>query len=213
MRKAVMLFIVGFFSFSLCAQKKGFHQGAYVTNHGDTMRGYIYLPETGESLKFKKVPASADISDVPVGDLKSLLVNNSSYLIWYGKRSVTWLDPIELDIKNVDSFRTELIMLRPVFEGSRYSLYIYQDETDRFFIGYAGVVEELQMTYRKLSDKEYRDRSLLFSRPNYSVYAWYRFQIIAILGGTVTDYERELIDHTDYNQQHLKKLIMEMEKW
>jgi len=212
MRKSLVLIITVFFFFSVCAQKKGFHKGAYVTNYGDTIKGYIYLPENSQSLKFKKDQESKDISDIPIEDLKSLVVNKGSYLIWYGKRSVTWLDPIELEIKNVDSFRTELIMLKPVYEGSRYSLYEHKDETERFFIGYAGVVEELQMTYHKFSEKEYRDKSLMFSRPNYTIYALYRQQLIGVLGD-VTEYEKEQIFHTEYNQQHLKKLIMEMEKW
>ena len=212
MRKAAVLITMVFFFFSLCAQKKGFHQGAYVTNHGDTIKGFIHLPETGQSLKYKKAKTSTETSDVPLDDLKSLVVNKGSYLVWYGKRSVTWLDPIELEIKNVDSFRTEMIMLKPVYEGSRYSLYEYKDETERYFIGYAGIVEELKMNYRKLSEKEYREKSLLFSRPNYSVFAIYRQQIIEVLGD-VTEFEKDMINHTEYNQQHLKKLILEMEKW
>ncbi len=213
MLRAFLLFISIIFFFSVSAQKKGFQQGSYVTNLGDTMRGYIYLPESGQSLQYKKLQSAREITDVPIDDLKTLVVNNNSYRLWYGRRSVTWLDPIEMEIKNVDSFRTEVLMLKPVYEGSKYSLYEYIDETERFFIGYAGVVEELEMTYRKRSEKEYRDMSLMFNRPRYSVYAIYRLQLMEILGGKVTEYERYQIDHTEYNVQHLKKLIREMETW
>lgn len=213
MKKAVLLVFTIIAAFPLCAQKKGFHQGAYVNAQGDTVRGYIYLPGGSQSLKFKKAPDDTDVADVQVDSLKSLVVDKGTYLVWFGRRSVTWLDQIEQEIKNVDSFRTEMIMLKPVYAGSKYSLYEYKDETERFFIGYAGVVEELQMTFRKLSEKEYRDRSLLFNRPKYTVFATYRSQIITILGGSVSEYEKYTIDHTEYNQQHLKRLLKEMEGW
>ena len=213
MLKAALFFIMIFLFFSLSAQKKGFQQGSYITHLGDTMRGYIYLPDSSPSLKFKKAVTSPDTADVPVEDLKAVVVNNSSYRLWYGTRNITWLDPVELDVMYPDSFRTESILLKPVYEGSKYSLYEHKDETDRYFIGYAGIVEELQMTYRKLSGKEYRDKSLMFNRPKYSVYAIYRLQIIDILRGNVSEYERDVIEHTEYNQQHLKKLIKEMETW
>jgi hypothetical protein len=213
MRKVILLMIVVFFCSLLSAQKKGFQPGSYITHHGDTMRGYIYLPENSPSLRFIKAPAAQDTTDIPVDDLKALVVNNSSYRLWYGTRCVTWLDPIELDVMYPDSFRTELIMVKPIYEGSKFSLYEYKDETDRYFIGYAGVVEELQMTYRKLSGREYRNKSLMFNQPKYSVYAIFRWQIMDILGGTVSDYERSVINQTEYNSYNLKKLIKEMETW
>ncbi|WP_336516542.1 hypothetical protein [Pollutibacter soli] len=213
MKKAVFLFFIIVTALSLFAQKKGFHHGAYVTAQGDTVRGFIYLPGNSQSLKFKREQDDTEIADVQVDSLKSLMVNNGVYLLWYGKRSVTWLDPFEQEIRNADSFRTEMIMLKPVYEGNRYSLYQYRDETDRFFIGYAGVVEELKMTFAKLSEKEYRDRSLLFNRPRYSVFATYRSQIISILGGRVSEYEKYMIEHTEYNELHLKRLLKEMEGW
>lgn len=213
MKKPVLLIFFFIYTSSLFAQKKGFHQGAYVNVQGDTVRGYIYLPGGGQSLKFKRTPDDTGVANVQVDSLKSLVVDRGSYVVWFGKRSVTWLDQIEQEIKNVDSFRTEMILLKPVYEGAKYSLYEYKDETERFFIGYAGVVEELQMTFRKLSEKEYRDRTLLFNRPKYTIFATYRSQIISILGGSVSEYEKYTIDHTEYNQQHLKKLLKEMEAW
>ncbi|WP_336516546.1 hypothetical protein [Pollutibacter soli] len=213
MRKTVFIFCLVFSCLLTHAQKKSFRQGAYVTNQGDTMWGYIFLPETGSSLKFKTTQNGAQPVDVPIEDLKSLQIKDGSYLIWYGKRSVSWLDPFELEVMNADSFRTEIIMLRPVYEGPKYSLYEYRDETERFFIGYGGIIEELRMNYRKLSESEHKRRSLYFMRPSYTVFAVYRDQITRILGGDVSSDERKLINHTDYNLQHLKKLIREMENW
>lgn len=213
MRKTLLTICLIYVGLFVYAQKKTFRQGAYVTNRGDTMWGYIYLPETGNSLKFKTTRDGAEPVDVPIEELRSLEINSRSYLIWYGTRSVTWLDPFDLEVMNADSFRTEIIMLRPVYEGEKYSLYEYTDETERFFIGYAGTIEELRMNYRKLSELEHKRRSLYFMRPSYSVFASYRDQIRGILGGKVSDDERKLINHTEYNQQHLKKLIREMEKW
>lgn len=213
MRKTLTAICLVFFCLFVQAQKKSFRQGAYITNQGDTMRGYIFLPETGTSLKFKTTRADAEPVDVPIDELKSLEIKDGSYLLWYGKRSVAWLDPFDLEIMNVDSFRTEIIMLKPVYEGEKYSLYAYTDETERFFIGYAGTIEELRMGYRQLSEMEHKRRSLYFMRPSYTVYLAYRDQITRILGGKVSYDERKLINHTEYNQQHLKRLIREMEKW
>lgn len=210
MRTVIAIAVLILLNFKTQAQKEEYFQGMFISKRGDTAKGMIAVVNKGAGFKFKS--EQEGFKDIQLDSVSQVIVNNNRYTTWFGKRNVIWLDPIEHEVKNVDSFRTELIPLKLQHEGTKYSLYSYHDETERFFIGYDGKIEELLMYYQVLSEKHYRDNSLLFSRPRYTSFFVFRDQVVAILGGKVSNRQRNQIFNTDYNLQHMKRMIKRIDQ-
>lgn len=209
-------FITLFFLFTVkatCfAQKDNYVAGGYVTLQGDSVKGAVSVLPNTRLFRFKSESPGHESGIISIDTIKSIQAGKENYAVWYGTRTVTYVDPIEMDIKNIDSSRTEYLLLRQEYSGKKFQLYSYTDETDRFFIGYDGKLEELLMKYRYFTAREYDDNMILPNMPKYTSMPIFRDQTIAIMAGVVTGKQRQLINTTQYNRHNLSRMLKALEK-
>ncbi len=212
--KALLIFLC-FISpaITLSAQDGDFKSGSYVDHRGDSVKGYISWKGQGDSiLKFKRDLQTLQYATVPCDSTKSIHLEGDSYTFWYGKRSMTMLDPFEFRILNIDSFATANIPLKLLFAGKRFSLYNYRDITDHFFIGYDGKIEELIIRFRYLTAQEHAGNFLLIHQPEYTIFPVYRDQILAIMKNQVSNKQRSILQTTEYTSHNLIRLFKALDK-
>ncbi|MES2647777.1 MAG: hypothetical protein V4717_12920 [Bacteroidota bacterium] len=185
--------------------------GFYIGNNGDTVNGFFQVKDYNlpTIIKFKKDLLQEEGTWLSVDTCKALVVNQEAYVVWYGKRGMCYINQMDLNLVNIDSFRTERIPLKLIYHGNALSLYLYHDVTDHFFVGTGEAIHELSISYRYLTDWE----KLRFrvKPPTYLITPTFHSQLIDLMGETLTNKQSHLIEVSQYDSYSLMKLFRKLD--
>lgn len=209
-KKNLLLFSFCFhtlFSTICISQTNGFVAGYYINQKGDTVAGFGYLKadEIPVFFRFKRQLSDDVFSNISYDSCKLLYLADEVYVIWNGKRSMTYVDKYDFTIKNIDSTVKSFIPLKLIYKGSPLSLYHFHDVKDHFFLGDGEAIEELAISYRYLTDWE--KRLHVRNTPAYFISPFFRNQIISKFESGLSRKQMNILENTDYKKNSLIKLF------
>ncbi|MBL0146014.1 MAG: hypothetical protein IPP48_09810 [Chitinophagaceae bacterium] len=209
--KTVILFFCLGFSCTCLSQGKEFIEGSFVNQKGDTIKGFFQkkYSTSFKDLKFTQNIAGNIFSAIIIDSCKAVCLENDYYTVWHGKRGMAYIDRFNFEIQNIDSFLTETIPLKLLFQGSRLSLYHYYDLTDHFFVGLNDSIQELMISYRYPTDWE--KSKYVRNVPAYEINPIYRYQIIALLNNELSKKQKFLVDRSEYDKYALIRLFKKID--
>ena len=218
MKKSFIL--VNFFvcltiSYDAIFQDKEYEPGYYVTQNGDTIKGYFWTKDQNKlsNLKMKKEVNETISTDLSFDTCQSLLIKNRFYVSWYGKRCMAYVSKFDFDLKYIDSFLTQTIPLRLLYQGSILSLFLYRsDVKDHFFVKKGNSIAELIISYRYRTDLEKFTESHTRNPATYYVVPAYQNQLSAYLGDKLTKKLKDNIESCDYDEVALIRLFKRLNK-
>ena len=150
------------------------------------------------SFKFKRQLSDMVVSNISYDSCKLLNLADEEYVIWNGKRNMTYIDENDFTIKNIDSNAKSFIPLKLLYKGSRLSLYHFHDVKDHFFVGDGKSIEELAIGYRYITDWE--KRLYVRNTPTYFISPFFRNQIISKFENRLTRKQMNILENTDYKK-------------
>ncbi|MEO6489678.1 MAG: hypothetical protein ABIO04_07030 [Ferruginibacter sp.] len=209
----IFTFLPLFLMSCIClSQSKKFSPGYFVNQSGDTVKGFLLLSNPNQliSFKFKNESSANNIKSVSFDSCRSLAVNKEYFVNWTGTRGMAYVDNIDLEVINADVKQTGKIPLKLLYKGIKFSLYIYQDKLNHFFMEQNNVITELAISYSFLTDWE--KKFYVVNPPTYLVTPTYRLQIISAMGGTLRRKQRLLIESTDLEIRPMVKLFKALNK-
>ncbi|MBS1511489.1 MAG: hypothetical protein JST86_11650 [Bacteroidetes bacterium] len=176
------------------------------------MRGYLRLTSAGgfPVFLFKKAITDNNSDTLNTANSKRIFTGGETYACWNGTIRMTYIDKIDMDIKNAGKFTTGTFPLQLIFEGNQLSLYKYYDLFDHFFIQAGDSITELYSTYRYTT--EWEKSTYISNPPTYAINPVYRDQILAIVGYQLTKKQFILIESLEYDKRSLVKLLKAFEK-
>lgn len=204
-----LLLIIACISTSCIGQS--FKRGFYVNQNGDTTTGLVTTLSNGPlfSFSFKKHKDSTPV-DIPFASCKSFCIGKKSFISWYGRRNMCYLDKVDQALINIDSGVTGTIPLRQVYKGKKTTLYHFKDQTEHFFIAANDTIQELLILYSYRSDQNWESFTRKINSPTYNVNPVYKTQLTAILDDDSKEF-RVWIDATEFNETELKQIVQKFD--
>ena len=205
-----------FLLLSFCSKaqdKRKFVPGSYVTQKGDTIKGYIFMPPDNYiprdnafgTFNFKNQFEDISISVISYDSCRLISSGGESFSVWRIQRNMTYVDKFDFTIRNIDSNITAPIPLKLLYKGVQFSLYHYHDVKDHFFIYDGKTMQELLIQFRYLTAWEQIPCGS--QTPQHYVIPVYHQQIMWMMNNQLTKRQQDFIESTDYETRPLVKLF------
>lgn len=195
------------------SQKKKFSPASYITQNGDTVNGYLYIKnkKTFSSFSFKDQLDDAKEYTVLLDTCKSVSSEKVNFMNCLVTRSMTYIDRLQYDIRNVDSFITASIPLRLLYKGRQLSLYYYYDVKDHFFVYDQEKMQELMIRYRYPTQFE-NLQNINVQAAKYYINPIYRDQIATMVNNQLTWSQAYALYTAEYEELPLIKVFKSLDK-
>lgn len=215
MRNYVLFVFTLFLGVIVKAQNGDLEKGYFITNSEDTVKCFIKWKKNFDcdELVYYKTALTDKYTFISVSDLNSIYNEERKKLNLIVKMKVyyEYVDPIDRNLIFDDSVRTGSFPLRPVFTGDSLSLFVFHDKTDYFFIYHDGVVEQLLMQYRYLTDAEKLPHVNRIYPAYYSAQTW-KTQLYTYCNFTNDKKLYNLSLDSQFSEFDIAKLVASMDK-
>lgn len=213
MRIFILFLCIALSSITAFSQKGKFNPGFYISQKGDTINGLIALNfKSAESFfNFKSQTEETNFKPISLDTCKMVSVGKESFVSWFGPRGMTYIDKFEFTIVNPDSTIIARIPLRQLYQGKRISLYYFRDIMDHFFIGKGGIIQELAVKFRNVTDFEKLQFMYQRNPPTYFSIPVYRDQIRDLIADKLSRAKNDLVESTEFDKRSLMKLFKKLD--
>lgn len=200
-----------------CQAQKNMSRGKIILKQGDTVSALINERSiTDNKLSIETInEKTGEKVWFPSDGIKliSLGKKQEDYQPWSVRIDLSYIDKIDLEVRNEDSSVQTTLLLKKIFNGTKMDLYCSYTATKEYFFIYSNnTIEPLIVKYKTYEAKKVPNYENLYRQPKYIILPYYRNQLLKYFDWENNKKLARKVDDLLYDKNKILDVIKEIDK-